>query len=200
MNEAVKKNLKRVAAAFLLFLIFLFFIVEAQIHRLTGEAAEICQTATAACMRSHIAVARWQTPFNSTPMESADKAYQMIVRSNFAAEKKYLLLNELRTSLFGTRSILRPENSTKKSIVLAKIDEALGFNSKMHVTTLGGEEPVYILQVLAQVCFFSWLIFVFIAIWRGMSATGDIAWPSFKRYLLYALLSFLSWLLCLSFA
>lgn len=200
VEKPVQKNLLRAGFGILLFVLFIFLAVELQIKRLQEQEQRACGTASETCVRARIALARWYTPINDAAKMAGERAFKEIAAGEFSAAKQHELYWLLRTSIYGSRSFISPEAAAKKSKLLEKIDLRLGISKGLQLKKAGGEEPNYGFQLAAQICFFSWILFVILAVWRGMSNKGEIFWGACIRFLGAAVLAFCSWLFCLSYA
>jgi hypothetical protein len=200
MDRIVKRNAVRTVAGLTLFIVFLFLSVELQIKRLEIHVANVCTTAGFDCVRDRITLARWQSPFNSIPWQSAEQAFVETMEGGFTEEERAELLWELRAALFGSRSVIRPETVGHKSDLLQKIDAILLPEKEMVLEKKGDIEPGYLYQIGAQIFFYLWIALVMLAIWRGMNAKGEINWKVFSRFFGGAVCAFCTWLFCLSLA
>lgn len=182
----------------LLFLSTAQTFVHGKLYREVTKAAIACQTRSEICVRALISVARWQTPFHTTPQQAAMKAFALLQAELVPEAQKQALLWELRSALYGSRSILRSEKPGEISALLEAIDSVLIEKNTGGLIKAGSADPDYFWQLAAQGSFWLWILCILLAIWRGMTRAGVILWPHFLRYFAGGACAYGSWLYCLS--
>lgn len=181
-----------------MFLACAFTFVHGKLYREVTKAAVACQTRSEGCVRALISVARWQTPFHSAPQRAAVEAFSLLQTDQILEEQKKALLWELRSAIYGSRSILRTEKSGVESTLLADIDTMLIEKNSEGLVKTGSSDPKYFWQIAAQGAFWLWVLCMLLAIWRGMTKSGAILWRRFFRYFAGAACAYGTWLYCLS--
>jgi hypothetical protein len=183
------------------FILLLAVCATWHVERLAARARTDCAVITESCVSALTEVARWQLPLSDTWHQSGVLALAYIRTGEFAPAETERLLWDLKAALYGSRSLLRPESDTLRSQLLQDVEQSLAVPvSTLEIEGRSNARVRYGWQVLAQLCFWSWIVFVVLGMFRGVSKNGVLDVKRFLPYLLFGLAAFAGWLFCLTAA
>lgn len=197
--------MKTTLQAFLIISTFSFLLavsVTWHVQRLSSAAQKSCRVAGLSCIRDLTELSRWQLPLSDSWHNAGTLALQHIKKVELSPDVQLRLLWDLKAALYGSRSFLRPETGTLRSRLLQDVEAEIGVAGQPDIQIQGRTNHTinYGWQALTQICFWSWIVFVVLAIFKGMRMTGAIEWQRFLPYIATALLAFAGWLFCLTAA
>lgn len=187
--------------AFFSILLLLAALVQIQMQRSLAKVPDNCSPPTEICVQHLVEASRWQVPFRNDWEEIARRALDLVKSGDFSASQKQSMLWDLRSAVYSTRSFLRPETPGEQSSILREVDTELHLKKAGdQIESAIADEPHYFWQMAVSACFWGWILFALMGVWKGMLPSGEIIAKTFYPYQILAVCVFASWLFCLSVA
>ena len=155
--------------------------------------------------------AAWQAPLNVFSKQALQKFQTLCFETLDGHTSQAECLRQLRSSIASSRNIL---NYTSEAQYRHTLHQTIEAESKRKLAALTGEHdpsksfykklrpytPNLTLQVIAQICFWLWMIFVSLFIWRSFDKDGNFLKEGATKRIAAIAISFGCWLLALSYA